>query len=145
MSKKTELLSHLTADLAVLNVKFHNLHWNVVGPRFVPVHEALEAFYDLFFEQYDTIAERMRMLGEYAPSSLKSYLEISDIKELANRDYTIKEVLEIVKETLDHLKGLVRDIRVAADEDDDPVTAAMMDDLEGEYDKQLWFVAQQMK
>lgn len=145
MSRKNDLLAHLTADLAVLNVKFHNLHWNVVGPRFVPVHEALEAFYDMFFEQYDEIAERMRMLGEYAPASMKTYLEISDIKELDNKDYQIKEVLEIVEDTLSHLKNLVRDLRVAANEEDDPVTAAMMDDLEAAYDKQRWFAHQQMK
>ena len=31
------------ADLAVMTFKLHNLHWNVTGSQFVPVHEFTEA------------------------------------------------------------------------------------------------------
>jgi len=135
----------MVADLLALNVKFHNLHWNVKGHRFVPLHIALEEMYDLFFEQYDEVAERIRMLGEYAPASLKEVVALTKVEDLANQDYTQKDVLDVVKASFEHLKGLVRDLRTAADADDDFVTAAMCDDLEGVYDKQLWFTHQQMK
>jgi hypothetical protein len=35
-------LNVYVANLAVLNVKFHNLHWNVVGPQFIPLHQFSE-------------------------------------------------------------------------------------------------------
>jgi starvation-inducible DNA-binding protein len=143
--KKFEIMNQMVADLLALNVKFHNLHWNVKGHRFVPLHIALEEMYDLFFEQYDDVAERIRMLGEYAPASLKEVVALTKVEDLANQDYTQKDVLDVVKASFEHLKALVRDLRTAAEADDDFVTAAMCDDLEGVYDKQLWFTHQQMK
>lgn len=41
------------ANLAVLNAKLHNLHWNVVGRAFIQVHEYTEGLYDELFEQFD--------------------------------------------------------------------------------------------
>ena len=41
------------ADLAVMTFKLHNLHWNVTGSQFVPVHEFTEALYDKLFEYFD--------------------------------------------------------------------------------------------
>lgn len=143
--KKFEIMNQLVADLLALNVKFHNLHWNVKGHRFVPLHIALEEMYDLFFAQYDEVAERIRMLGKYAPASLKEVVALTKVADLPNQDYTQKDVLDVVKESFEHLKGLVRDLRTAAEADDDFVTQAMCDDLEGTYDKQLWFTHQQMK
>ena len=34
-------LNTYLANLAVINIKIHNLHWNVVGSQFVAVHEFL--------------------------------------------------------------------------------------------------------
>ena len=39
-------LNTYLANLAVLNIKIHNLHWNIVGSQFVSVHEYLESEYD---------------------------------------------------------------------------------------------------
>ena len=141
--KKLEIMRKLVADLAVLNTKFHNLHWNVKGPRFVPVHEALEDMYNEFFEHYDEVAERMRMLDAYAPAALKDYLALTDVEELPEKDFDIKEVITIVKASYEGLKLSVQALRDAAS--DDAVTAAMCDDLESAYDKRIWFASQQLK
>ena len=68
-------LNTYLANLAVLNVKFHNIHWNVVGKQFVQVHEFTESLYDAFFEQYDAVAETLKMRNVYPVASLKEYLE----------------------------------------------------------------------
>ena len=52
------------SNLAVLNVNLHNIHWNVVGKQFFRVHEFTESLYDDFFEQYDAVAELLKMKGE---------------------------------------------------------------------------------
>lgn len=141
--KKLDIMRQLVADLALLNTKFHNLHWNVKGPRFVPVHEALEDMYNEFFDQYDEVAERMRMLGSYAPAALKDYLSLSQFSELPEKDYDVKEVVEMVHATYTALKATVQELRDTSG--DDAVTAALCDDLEGAYDKRIWFAAQQLK
>ena len=145
MAKQTDLMNQYVADLGVLNVKFHNLHWNVVGERFKPVHEYVEELYDMVFETYDEVAERMKMLGDYPLASLKKYLEVTKVDELEEKDYQIPEVYAILKQDLEHLKSLATDIRALADETDDFATVAMMEDQVNAYDKELWFIAQALK
>lgn len=52
----TERLNAYVASLLVWNVKLHNLHWNVTGKLFKPLHEYTEALYDKAFEAYDEVA-----------------------------------------------------------------------------------------
>lgn len=145
MANQVKLMNQYVADLAVLNTKFHNLHWNVVGERFVPIHVHLEELYDDLFEKFDAVAERIKMLGEFPLASLKSYLEVSNVKELENRDYSIKETMLIVKEEVEALRTSADAIRTAADEANDYITVAMMEDHVEGYDKELWFIAQMLK
>lgn len=139
---KLDLMARLVADLAYLNIKFHNLHWNVVGSRFVTVHEHLEDIYDEMFKMFDDVAERIRMLGEYAPASIKEYTELTRVTELENENYSIDETYSIVKQEFLALKKLILDIREAAEMDDDSVTVAMMDEYLAYLGKQLWFIHQ---
>ena len=57
-------LNTYLANLAVWNVKLHNLHWNVVGKLFVSLHEYTESRYDAAFEAFDEVAEVLKMRGE---------------------------------------------------------------------------------
>lgn len=83
------------ANLSVLNIKLHNLHWNVTGINFKAIHEYLEELYDSAFEKFDEVAEYQKMNGVYPKASLAEYLEISDISELESRDFGGKETIEI--------------------------------------------------
>jgi len=145
MSKTIELLNQFVADLYVSNVKFHNLHWNVTGERFKEVHEFAEELYDMLNEQYDEVAERVKMLDAFPPASVKSYLEMTKIIELENRDYAIKETYELLLENLKYLQGLATDARNLADEAGDFATVAMLEDIVGAYCKHIWFIKQALK
>ena len=145
MDKQKKLMNQYVADLAVLNVKFHNLHWNVVGERFEAVHVYVEKLYDMLFENYDEVAERLKMLGEFPLASMKSYLEVTNVKEITVKDYTIPEVFEILKAEVENLKALATEIRHLADEAEDFVTVGMLEDEIAAYDKEIWFMAQAMK
>ncbi len=145
MSKKLDLLNQLVADIAVANVKFHNLHWNVVGERFKEVHEFAEELYDMLFEQYDEVAERVKMLDEFPPATLKEYLELTKIDELANKDYTVKETLTYLLEDIQYLKGLATEARNVADDEGDFGTVAMLEDVVGAYCKHDWFIRTMLK
>ena len=145
MQKQVKLMNQYVADLAVLNVKFHNLHWNVVGERFEPVHVYVEKLYDMIFETYDEVAERIKMMGEFALASMKSYLDVTTVKEIENRDYQIPEVFEILLDELTSLKELAIEIRELADDADDFATVAMLEDQVAVYDKEIWFIKQSLK
>lgn len=143
--KQKELMNQYVADLAVLNVKFHNLHWNVVGPNFEQVHVYIEKLYDDLFLKYDEVAERLKMIGTFPLASLKTYLDATKIEELETKDYPVKEALTIVKSELIKMKDLVTKIRTLADENDDFVTVGMMEDHISGYDKEIWFVQSALK
>ena len=141
----TKLNTYL-ANLAVLNIKIHNLHWNIVGSQFVSVHEYLESEYDKAGERLDEVAEIIRMSGEFPVANLKEYLEISTIKEIeTSKEVSIKEALEIVLSDIKLQKELALEIRKEADEADNfPVANAMEDHIE-DYNKQIWFVKSSLK
>ena len=75
------VLDALLADEYVLYTKTRNYHWNVVSPHFNDYHKAFEEQYDGLSEDIDEIAERIRVLGFKASSSLDEFQKNSQIKE----------------------------------------------------------------
>lgn len=74
-------LSKLLADEFLLYTKTRNAHWNVIGHDFHAMHLFFESQYEQLDEVMDSMAERIRMLGHYAPATLKSFLELTHISE----------------------------------------------------------------
>ncbi len=133
-------LNTYLANLAVLNVKFHNIHWNVVGKQFVQIHEFTESLYDAFFEQYDVVAEALKMRMLYPVASLKEYLELTTVKEIESKDYSVGEVIDLVESELKALCELATTIRNEADEANDFVLVAQFEAYIAAFQKNLWFI-----
>lgn len=143
--KHIELLQKYLSNLAVLNIKLHNIHWNVVGSQFMEVHEFTEEIYDKLFEALDEVAELLKMKNEYPLSTLAEYLEKSDIEEIKAKDFSIKESLEIVKKDLESMKALATEIRNIADEEGDFETVAIFEGYVADYSKNIWFLDAMLK
>lgn len=139
--KKIEMMNVYVSNLAVLNVKLHNLHWNVVGQQFMPIHLFTEELYDELFIKYDDAAERIKMLGHQPLASMKAYLEAATIEELPSKSYSEKEVLDHLKEDLNLLLKSSRELREIADQEDDFETVALLEGHIMDYSKKLWFVS----
>lgn len=76
-----ESMKTALADTFALYLKAHNFHWNVEGADFPQYHEFLGKLYEEVFGAVDMIAERIRVLGDYAPGSLEQFSKLSTIKE----------------------------------------------------------------
>ena len=140
MKYQKELKQYL-ANLSVLNVKLHNLHWNVVGEQFNAIHAFTEGLYDAYFKLYDEIAEILKIKGIYPPATIKTYLELTNIDELPeNVNYTTKEVLSIIISDMIIMKDLAIKIREAANEEDDFEVLSEIEDHIKEYNKNLWIL-----
>lgn len=140
-----DLLQKYLANSAVLNIKMHNIHWNVVGLQFIKIHDFTEEFYDKLFVDLDEVAELLKMKNEMPLSTMAEYLEKSDIEEIKAKDFSIKESLEIIKKDMELMKDLATNIRNLADEEGDFETVAMFEDYVGYYSKNLWFVNSMIK
>jgi len=143
--KKINLMNNYVANLAILNTKLHNLHWNVTGVQFMPVHKFTEELYDDVFAKFDDVAEQIKILGFMPLATTKAYLEASSIKEIDPREFGRKEVLEIVRDDLKLMNDLAIEIRNIADEENDFVTVALFEDHVAGYGKTLWFIDSMLK
>ncbi|MEW8973383.1 MAG: DNA starvation/stationary phase protection protein [Tissierellaceae bacterium] len=143
--KHIDLLQKYLANLNVLNVKLHNVHWNVVGKQFMAVHEFTEEIYDEIFENVDAVAELLKMKEETPLSTMAEYLENASIKEIKGKEFSIEEALEIVREDMKSMKELATEIRNLADEEGDFETVAMFEDYVAYYSKNIWFLNSMLK
>lgn len=137
---KINLMNTYVANLAVMNVKLHNLHWNVVGMEFMPIHLKTEELYTDFFIKYDDVAEQIKILSQTPLSTMKEYLETATIKEISPKAFTAKEVVGMVIEDIKILSDLAKKIRKVADEEDEFSVVAMFEAHVEYYAKELWFL-----
>lgn len=135
-----DVVNRYLANLAVLSVKFHNLHWNVEGPQFVQLHTFTEEAYDEFFEAYDDVAEILKMRGHFPLGSMKDYLAHTTVKELDNKAIKGSAVLEILKDEYSELLELAFEIRRDADDQGDVTLVAKMEEHIASFQKKLWFI-----
>ena len=140
----TSLNTYL-ADLGVLYIKLHNLHWNVVGRDFKQVHEYLETLYDGVSDVLDEVAELLKMQGAQPLASLKDYLAAASLQELPSAELHSGEVLSIVHGDLAALRDQAQQIRTAAAAEDNYAVVSMMEGHLAQYNKTLWFVEAMQK
>jgi starvation-inducible DNA-binding protein len=145
MKQQLELMNKYIANLAVLNIKLHNLHWNVSGENFEQGHVFLERLYTDLFAKYDEAAERVKMLREFPEANMKAYLELTSVEELGNKFYTVAESFEIAQQEYEGLIALAKQVRKQADQNDDFITVSLMEDHITIYEKELWFIHSALK
>lgn len=142
MSKVIEKLNQIQADVWVLNVKFHNYHWNVKGSQFHAIHEATEAAYESLFEIFDEVAERAIQLGGKALVCPKVLLETAKAPKADKDSFTCQEVIELVRKDYEYLLGQFDELANLADDAGDRPTTAMCDEYIAKYEKELWMLGQ---
>ena len=128
------------SSLFVWNAKLHNLHWNVVGGAFVQVHEYTEKVYDEVNEQYDAVAEAMKMRGMLPPVRVADYAAASVIEELDSAERPVPEVVAEVRADMVKMQALAEEVRAAADGRNDYLLVAQFDEYLAWYAKQIWFL-----
>ena len=133
------------ANLGVMYIKLHNLHWNIVGPQFKAVHEYLESIYDLFSGYLDDIAEFIRMENEFPLATLTDYLDVATIVEIESMEYSVHEALKLLLEDIYILKTQANYLRNYTDKVDKFLLGNMLEEHIKQYEKIIWFVNSMLK
>ncbi len=118
-----EALNKTLADTYTLYMKTHAYHWNVTGPQFHTLHLMFEQQYNELWMALDEIAERVRALGVFAPTSGKQF---ADLTALDNADVSPPPAATMVKNLLEDHETLIqraRDGLAIAEEADDAASA----------------------
>ncbi|HKK39858.1 MAG TPA: DNA starvation/stationary phase protection protein [Cryomorphaceae bacterium] len=139
-----ETLNALLANYAVLYQKIRNFHWNVVGGDFFDIHEKLEEEYTVAAEHIDSIAERIRILGFKPLSTLKSYLEKSDIEE-TDDDLSGDKMMEQIVDDYETLLSFMVDSADASIEHGDIGTETLMREILSRTEEKHWMFSSFIK
>lgn len=81
MEELTASLHIALANTFVMYFKSHSYHWNIEGKDFPQYHGFLDDLYNELHDAVDPLSERIRVIGQYSPHSLKDLLESSTIEE----------------------------------------------------------------
>ncbi len=135
----TNELRKVLADSFVLYFKTHGFHWNVEGPQFKALHDLFSEQYNELWLATDELAERLRSLGEYAPTSWSSMVAHATLKEAAD----VPDATSMVKQlAADHtaLAQAIKPALNAAQDDDDEVTADLLIGRMTVHEKTAWML-----
>lgn len=134
-----ELLQNRLSAYNDLHLTLKHVHWNVVGPHFIAVHEMIDPQVDLVRGYADQVAERIATMGG-APNGTPGAI----IKDRTWEDYSIgrDSVLAHLGALNTVYDGVLEDNRkvIAQTEELDPVTQDMVIGQTAELEKFQWFV-----
>lgn len=138
------VLKQIQADSIVFFMKLHNLHWNVKGLLFKPIHEMTEGIYDEFADVFDDVAERIIQLGEKPFVTLDSALKASKIKEESKSDFKGEEVLKIVLKDFEYFLDLFKKLASEAEKESDSTSTDYANGVIAKLEKEIWMLKAQL-
>ncbi len=119
-----EAINGVLADTYTLYMKTHSYHWNVTGPQFRTLHDMFEEQYREMWAALDELAERVRALGFFAPTSAKTFAELASLE---SADSEPPNAEQMVRNLLTDHETLIRRGRAALEQADDADDAASED------------------
>jgi len=133
------LLDDRLVALLDLQLTLKHVHWNVVGPNFIGVHEMLDPQVDAVREMTDTIAERIATMGGVPLGTPKSIVDRRSWDEYSIGKGLVTEHLVALDKVYN---GVNSDHRKAIDKlsELDPVSEDMLTGQLGELEQFQWFV-----
>jgi starvation-inducible DNA-binding protein len=137
--KITDLLQKQLSTYNDLHLTLKHVHWNVVGPNFIGVHEMIDPQVELVRGYADETAERIAALGA-SPQGTPGAI----LKDRTWDDYSVgrDNVLAHLAAVNLVYNGVIEDTRDAIEtlEELDPVSQDMLIGHSAELEKFQWFV-----
>jgi DNA-binding ferritin-like protein len=133
-------LTQVFNDNFVAYFRSHAAHVNITGRNFRSDHKLLQGVYERRQEQIDRIGELLRSLGVYMPCSLADIITDSHISADAIEG-TADELLESVREDLEHLKECYEELMAVAEEEGHAAIGNYAQDQILDLTKSIWMLS----
>ncbi|MXV50609.1 DNA starvation/stationary phase protection protein [Pedobacter sp. HMF7647] len=141
LSQSAHSLNSILADEFIIYTKTRSAHWNVEGADFHSKHLFFESQYEQLDEIMDEVAERIRVLGHYAPATLKSFLELTHLNEHLHEGNSstifIKELLNDHESLIIRLRELINPLNTKMH---DAGTSDFITGLAETHEKMAWML-----
>lgn len=134
-----ELLQKQLSRYNDLHLTLKHVHWNVVGPNFIGVHEMIDPQVELVRGYADEVAERIATLGGSPKGTPGAIISDRSWDDYSLQRDTVAAHLAALDLVYD---GVIEDTRkgIEATEEPDPVTNDMLIGHAAELEKFQWFV-----
>ena len=132
-------LADVLADTYRLIFKTHAYHWNVTGPAFYSIHKLTDTQYEEMFTAADTLAERIRALGQLAPHKMSDMMERSrvvDLDKLPDAEGMMDDLAKDHEKLAHRLHALVK----MAGDQNDPVTEDLATARSAFHEEAAWML-----
>ena len=133
-------MNAILADAFALYIKTKNFHWHLSGPHFRDYHLLFDEQAEQIFAMTDSIAERVRKLGE---STIRSISQIAREKRVLDNDVEYVEPEDMLEELMEDNKALTGRLREAhnvCEEGRDVATASLIEVWIDETERRVWFL-----
>ncbi len=136
-----DVLSRLLADEFLLYTKTLGAHWNLEGHDFHTKHLFFEEHYNSIRKMIDSVAERIRKIGLYAPATLGQFLELTHLSEKENSGESSQYYIKLLLEDHDTIIQFIREnISKVEEEFEDAGTADFLTGLMQEHEEMAWML-----
>jgi starvation-inducible DNA-binding protein len=134
-----EQLEGRLVSLLDLHLTLKHIHWNVVGPNFLSVHEMLDMMVGPVREMTDTVAERIRTLGGIPLGTPQA---IVDGRSWDDYPLKTESVYVHLKQLDTAFDGIIEDHRRALVTigETEPISQDMLIDQTAKLEEFQWFV-----
>jgi starvation-inducible DNA-binding protein len=142
VTKISEALRKVLADVFALYLKTKNFHWHMSGRHFRDYHLLLDEQGAQIFAMTDDVAERARKLGG---TTLRSISDISRHQQLKDNNAEFVEPQDMLIELRDDNQQLTRELRSThelCDRHNDVATASLIEVWIDETERRTWFLSE---
>jgi len=140
--KNHSVLQPILTDLIAYGRLLKQLHWNVTGPNFRPIHLHLDEIYAEAEEAIDLVAERLAAVGHSPNGQLSSVTKNTELDEVPGGFIRDHEVLLLAEHRTKMMIDLIRS-RMSEIEDKDTVTADLLHGVVAGFEKHHWMLQAQ--
>ena len=141
-SPRNAVVEHLQRQVAnafILYTNYKHYHWQTYGPLFRDLHLMFDEFGQAVLATVDDFAERVRMIGQDPISTPQEVLAAASVK-VAERDQTMRQMIEEADANLLVVIKEMRSAARAADEEDDPGTVDLFSRHVQLHEKHEWWL-----
>ena len=129
----------------VMYFKAHSYHWNVEGKDFAQYHGFLDDLYNELHDAVDPLSERIRVIGQYSPHSLKDLLASSTIDEDEDKPSTPDEMFTNLLDANDKVVDSLNKVFELANKNNKQGIANFIADRLDIHSKHAWFLKSLLK
>ena len=134
-----ETLKTTLADTFVLYFKAHAYHWNIEGSDFAQYHDFIGDFYADVFASVDSIAELIRTMDAYAPTSLARLQAMTQMDEEENIPSAREMLVRLRQDNDKYLAQLVKAYNEAETASEFGVSNHIQDRIQA-HEKHAWML-----